>query len=284
MRVELAPDDGRQPQSRDGVAGKARQATADQGSDFVRDAKKGIPSRFVERLERVAGRQQPDDLLKEVRVAARDFVQPRDGFPAHRRSGHRRDVRLDVRRRKAPEHDPRSDPREFREEVRQLAHALLGLPIGSHEQDPRLGQRVPEEAQQQQGRLVRRVQVVHYDEDRAVGGGRRQEAANRVEQAQPLAFRHDRGRRRALGGRGAGGRDELLEIASQSADDLKPRPVRRGAALLPAATGGDAHPSPGAEPGELARQPGLADTRLARHEDQRAAAGRGLLERGLELA
>ena len=107
----------------------------------------GSPVALVEALEPVAGREQPDDLTEEERIASRDLVQPRDVPATHGRFGHRRDVRFDVRRCQAPQRDPPSDPGELGEDVGQLAHALVGLPVGRHEQDPRLGQRVPQVAQ-----------------------------------------------------------------------------------------------------------------------------------------
>jgi hypothetical protein len=237
----------------------------------------GPPGALVQAL---AGREEADDLTEEERIASRDLVQPRDGPATHGRFGHRRDVRLDVRRCQAPQRDPPSDPGEFSEGVRQLAHALVGLPVGRHEQDPRLGQRVPQVAQQQQRRLVPRVQVVQDDEDWALGGGRRQEGAHHVEQAQPPALRHHRAGCRARRPGRVGEHDEFLQSAAQRADDLKPGPVRWRAALLPAATRDDPHPALRANPGELAHQPGLADARFTCDEHQRAAAGRGLLERG----
>ena len=144
MQVEFASDHGREPQRRDGLARESRHTAADQGSNLLGDAQERIPGALVQAL---AGSEEADDLTEEERIASRDLVQPRDGPATHGRFGHRRDVRFDVRRFQAPQWDPPSDPGELSEDVRQLAHALVGLSVGRHEQDPRLGQRVPQVAQ-----------------------------------------------------------------------------------------------------------------------------------------
>ena len=280
MQVELASDHGREPERRDRLAREGRHAATDQVSNLLGDAQERIPGPLVEARERVAGREEADDLTEEERIASRDLVQPRDGPATHGRFGHRRDVRLDVRRRQAPQRDPPSDPGELGEDVGQLAHALVGIPVGRHEQDPRLGQRVSQEAQQQQRGLVPRVQIVQDDDGsgarRRPRSGSALTASNR--RSRPPSGITAVGARARRPGR-AGAHDELLEITAQRADDLKPGPVRWRAALLPAATRDDPHPSLRANPGELAHQPRLADARLARDQHQRAAAGHSLLER-----
>ena len=129
MQVELASDDSRQPKSRDGLAGKGRHAAADQGPDFLRDAEEGIFDGLVVALKGVARHQLPNDLSKEVRIASRELVQPRDGPAAHRRPGHRRNVRLDVRRCQAPKRDPPSRPVRARRR-RRIARARASRPPG----------------------------------------------------------------------------------------------------------------------------------------------------------
>ena len=106
-----------------------------------------------------------------------------------------------------------------------------------------------------------------------------EETTHRVEQANALAFGHDRVRCPAPPRMRVGGRGELLEISSERAHDLHPRPVRRSAALLPATTSDDAYAVLSGNEGELAHQPGLADARLTGKEHERPARGSRLLER-----
>ena len=241
VQLELPPDDGRDPENHHRLVGQGCDAAADQRTNLLRNAEEGILGRLVEAPERVVGRQQANDLSEEEGVAAGDLVQSRHGLVRRLRPGDGPDVGLEVRRRQTAKRDPCSDPGELGEDVTELADPPLRLSVGRDEQDAGLGERVAEEAKQQQRRLVRGVDVVERDEERLLAGSGGEEATDRVEQANALALRHDRVRCPAPPGMRVGGRGELLEIASEGADDLHPRPVRRSAALLPAATGDDAH-------------------------------------------
>ena len=106
------------------------------------------------------------------------------------------------------------------------------------------------------------MDVVQRDEEGLLARSGSEEATHRVEQANALAFGHDRVRRPAPPCMRVGGRGELLEVTSEGADDLHPRPVRWSAALLPAATGDDAHAVLSGDQGEFAHQSRLADARL----------------------
>ena len=259
--------------------GQGRDAAADQRSNLLRNAEEGILGRLVEAPERVVGRQQANDLSEEEGVAAGDLVQSRDGLVRRLRPGDGPDVGLEIRRRQTAKRDPCSDPGELGEDVTELADPPLRLSVGRYEQDTGLGERVAEEAKQQQRRLVCGVDVVQRDQEGLLAGSGSEEATNRVEQANALAFGHDRVRCPAPPRMRVGGRGELLEITSKGADDLHPRPVRGSAALLPAATGDDTHAVLSGDQGEFAHQSRLADAGLTGQEHERPARGSGLLER-----
>ena len=279
VQLELPPDDGRDPENHHRLVGQGCDAAADQRSNLLRNAEEGILGRLVEAPERVVRGQQADDLSEEEGVAAGDLVQSRDGLVRRLRPGDGPDVGLEVRRRQTAKRDPCSDPGELGEDVTELADPPLRLSVGRHEQDTGLGERVAEEAKQQQRRLVCGVDVVQRDEEGLLAGNGSEEATHRVEQANALTFGHDRVRCPAPPRMRVGGRGELLEITSKGADDLHPRPVRRSAALLPAATGDDAHAVLSGNQGEFAHQSRLADARLTGQEHERPARGSGLLER-----
>ena len=71
------------------------------------------------------------------------------------------------------------------------------------------------------------MDVVEGDKQRLLGGRRGKEATDFVEEAHALSFRRDPR---------AGDGGQVLQVASGRADDLRPGPVRRRAALLPATT------------------------------------------------
>jgi hypothetical protein len=163
--VELAADHGGDAQDRDGLGRQAGHAAADQRADLLRDAQEGILDRVV---ERPLGRELPDDLTGEEGVAAGDLVQAGDHARGRPRAGHLLHVRRDVGGSQPAQGDPPSDAREFGERFALLAYPLLVLAVGRHEQHPGLRERLAEEAEQQQRRLVARMHVIQRDQQRAV--------------------------------------------------------------------------------------------------------------------
>src|SRR5262249_28461053 len=75
----------------------------------------------------------------------------------------------------------------------------------------------------------------------------------------------------------------LISLAYICAQRLRPRPVCRGAARLPAAAGENGGPPCRCGRQQLLGQPALADPRLALDEEEAATAGKGVLEPGGEL-
>jgi hypothetical protein len=183
----------------------------------------------------------------------------------------------------AAKRDPPSNSGELGEDVAQLEHPPLRLPVGGYKQHLGLGERVAQEPQEQQRRLVPRVNIVERHQQRPLRGGSREEAADRVEEANPLALRYDPTGCPAPSGTRVAERSEPLEIAAKRTQDLHPRPVRRRTPLLPTATRDHTHAALPSDLRDLAHQPGLADAWLAGEEHKRAAAGSGVLKRGYQI-
>ena len=87
-----------------------------------------------------------------------------------------------------------------------------------------------------------------------------------------------------VAGRGAEGVSQLavVELPADRAQDLDPRPVRRGAAGLPAPTPMDGCPVAGHAAGELVEQAGFADSGFAGDHDEPGQAARYLGQGELE--
>jgi hypothetical protein len=84
-------------------------------------------------------------------------------------------------------------------------NARLHVAVGADDHQALVGHRLGEEAEQEQGRLVRRVQVVQDHQHRPGVGDRAQEPAHGVEQ-------HEAGRLGVGGRRGA--REARLQLAA----------------------------------------------------------------------
>ena len=151
------------------------------------------------------------------------------------------------------------------------------------------------ELQQQQRRLVRRVQVVEHQHERLRVRDALQERGQGVEQPEARALGLGRRRRRQVGDDVAQLRQQLGEVrrpgpelrpqrgglgrADVGAQRLHPRPVGGRAAGLPAAADEHQRAARSRPRGELLGQPALADARLADEQEQAPAAGEGIVER-----
>ena len=170
--------------------------------------------------------------------------------------------------------------------VAQAAHAMVARQavraICRDDEHGQLVERRCERRQQLEGPLVGPLQVVEEDQHVALAGDMRERAPHRLEQGRAVA----RGGRLAELGQDqrqvrpqrAAAREAIrrrAQVRPQGGDD---RPVRRRAALTRA---GVEHECVGAL-GELARQAGLAHSRVAAHEQHGAASRAGLLQRRLE--
>jgi hypothetical protein len=134
----------------------------------------------------------------------------------------------------------------------QLVRGRLGVTVGAQDHDRHSGQRPLDRGKQPPGARVRPLQVVHHQQERA--------RRRRLPDA-----RHDRLEQQEPGQPGiglAGYRAQRLADA-ELAEQLAPHPERRRAVIFRAAHPRAAEPVLG-QPGRArARQPGLADARLA---------------------
>ena len=113
------------------------------------------------------------------------------------------------------------------------------------------------------------MDVVEDDDERPGLGGLPQEGAHRLEEAEAGALAVQR---RDLASGNELGEVTVVQIAPQRLD---PRPVRRGAARLPAAPDQDLRLAPPRPGGELLDKPALADAGLARDEQDAPATAEG---------
>jgi hypothetical protein len=176
----------------------------------------------------------------------------------------------------------------------RVAQRRIDVAVRTYHEQARITDLACHESQEQQRRLVRGVQIVEHQDNRACVAGAPQEFAGGVEQPEARArllrgrgLRQSREQLAQLG-------QELSQIHSTGAElrcqhvavgranvapqRLHPRPVRGSASRLPA--------SPDQNPGtarprlaeHLLGQPGLADPRLAGQENQAPATGERVVE------
>jgi hypothetical protein len=157
--------------------------------------------------------------------------------------------------------------------------APLAFPIRAEDEETGVCDRSAEEAEQEQRRRVGSMKVVDADEKRTGTRGLDQVPRHGVEELETHALWIGAGRGEAVRRRFR----KTFELAACPAHNLDPRPVRRCPTLLPAASHHDMPAVIGSHSCELLHQPGLANARLARDEDEGAVAGIRLLERGTEL-
>jgi hypothetical protein len=208
--------------------------------DLLRYPQHGIDHRLTGVGEAPVGQQDPYHLADEERVAGGDIVHLGDHRFRGRASRHPADIGAHLRAAEPPQWDPVADPCQLGEQLDQLVDALLRLPVCAKHHDALARDRLSEEPQQQQRRLIRRMQVVKDHEQPTVVGDLHQEPGHPIEQPEAVALGvGGRRRRQRLGGprpaAGAcSGRHTVLELAAGRPDDLDPGPVGGGAAMLPA--------------------------------------------------
>jgi hypothetical protein len=214
---------------------------------------------------------EPGQLPDEERVAAGTPVQPRRQLGVGRLPGDRGDDRR---------HAGRVEPGQ-----RQHGAAVgrrprqLGVPVGAEQQHPCVPQVGGGELDQPQRRLVRPLQVVDDQDQRAARGQPGERRDHRLGQPEPrISRRHRRRRRRPLDQ--VGRRPQLGARGPGRPQQLDPRPVRRHRRPVPADRGQHQRPALAGLPGQLAEQRTLADARLAGDEHQPAVAGERRRQRG----
>ncbi len=220
--------------------------------------------------------QQPGDLPDEERVAlgapgdrVHRLVGERPRAQLVDQPGHRAGVQAGEREVLGPV------PGERREGLRELL-VDLGRLVRGHQQHRVAGQVGDQVREQRQHLAVRVVQVVEDHEQRAATRHGAEVAADGG--AQPVA----RGRHVARGAQ----RDVVVEQrrelhgvvarrepVDEAREHLRPRLAGRAALALRAIAPGDRPAVAGEQPGDGARERGLADSRLAGYQREREPAG-----------
>jgi hypothetical protein len=114
--------------------------------------------------------ERPDHLADEQWVAAGDVVDPGHHRRGRRPTGQPSHVVAHLRAAEASQPDPAPDPRQVAEHLRQLVDAGLGAAVRADDHDALVGHRLGKEPQQQQRRLVRRMEVVEGHQHRPGAG------------------------------------------------------------------------------------------------------------------
>ena len=199
----------------------------------------------------------------------------------------------------AAEVEAHAEARELAEDGLDLGPAARpGLVVGGDDEHARLAQRAGEEGEQQQRRQVGGVQVVEEHDQRLARRRVAQEDRDGVEereagllglevaglgQVEALAQLGRELGHPARAGAELRTQGVVVAVGGERAHDLHPRPERGRAAAVPAARPRDAM---AVGRGALAQRGGqarLADAGLAGEQDEAAAAGRRLLERGVQI-
>ena len=181
----------------------------------------------------------------------------------------------------------------------RVGRGRIDVAARADDHDPALGELAGHELQEQQRRLVRRVQVVEHQHERLRDRDALQERGQGIEQPEARSLGFGPGGRRQVGDDVAQLRQQLGEVRRSrpqlpaqraglgpedvGAQRLHPRPVGGGAAGLPAATDQDERAARPGERSELLGEAALADARLADEQEQAPVAGDGVLEAGGQL-
>ena len=306
VEVPLGPDDRRQTEDTFGVGTEPHHAAADDLTDAVGqadlvDARR--PRAVVCARGGPALGQVLHDLPREERVAVRlpvqrlDERQPRLAEVVAGGRNHELGQLGVVESRQGQPVDAGLAPQRGQHVRQRAVGADLGVAVGPDDEKPRClgrGQHVPHE---EDGGLVRPVQVIEHDEDRRVLGRRAENGGDgRVEQV-PLGLGVARDRRGHAGdtlghGRHHAGQvgqapfpdpvEELsVTVADEVTEHLQPGPVRQPEFLVAAAV--QHHRAGLVRLGRhFGRQAGLADAGLAGEERGAAVSCGRLLPPPLE--
>ncbi len=220
LDLELAADRGRHPEGLVGLVGEPVEAAPEHLAHPLRDRR--LPGGVGVSAQAALAREQAHDLADEEGVAVglgdHRVRQPR----GRRRAGRHLDVPRDRAGVEPAETEATAvlQARDLAQHARQrMLASQLDVAVGADDQQAARGELPRGEAQQEQARLIRPVQVVEDHHHRAVPRRRDQEAADRVEDAEAGLL--------ALGV--VGGLD--VEALGHLRDEL--RHVRRPAAELP---------------------------------------------------
>jgi hypothetical protein len=275
IEPELAADDRGRDEQLPAALGEAGDALPDHRSEPGRHAQLG---RRV--LDPPLGLEQSHRLHHEQRVALRAFVDPVRQRRRRPDWGRERHVGADLARTQARQPDQRGtwlaqDLRDRRSQ--RVAWGGVDIPVRTHNQHPGVADRAGDELEQQQRRLVGRVQVVERDKQRPVPGGGVEPRGGSLEQPEARALALDQRRLRSLGQQR---RKVGLGCARiQRPQRLDPGPVGGCPAGLPAAADEHAHSAGARAHRQLVSEAALADPGLAGQQHEPPATRQCVLER-----
>ena len=173
LLVEVTADHRRNPQRLVGLLAEAVETAADHLADALRDLQL---RRAAAAGQLALAGEQPDDLADEERVAVGLLL---DGLGQSRRRrgarGHL-DVALDGADRQPLQRDAPTalDAGDLAEHPgERMVAAELDVAVGAEDQQATRGELASREAEQEQRRLIRPMQVVEHEHDRPIAGRRR---------------------------------------------------------------------------------------------------------------
>jgi hypothetical protein len=294
-RRELAADHGRDRQDAAAFRAEAVQSAADHLPNAVRNGEPpGIDRGRI--LQRLAARQQADDLAHEERVAFGLAMHRRDQRGRRREPGRTFDEACDVIDSQTSQREARAEGlAQQRDEAGRegVFRCDLGVAIRAEHEQAAVAHLARQKAQQQQRRRICPVEIVEDEQQGACRGGVLEECRQRVEKAEACLIGRQRGwgwkdpEARAhvdehLGHR----RGSLTKLGQQRSPiagpevrphDLDPGPERRRPGTLEAASPQHPQAAPPSAACQLLRRARLADSGLPRQQyHSPAAAYRGL--------
>ena len=280
VEPELAAEDGRRARAARGSAGERRPRRWPMTARTLG----GIRSAAPVSPRRPSASSSRTTSADEERVALGLGVDRRDELVRRPGRGGELDVLGDVVLGQAVERDLARVrlAHELGERCRQrVAEGRIDVAVGADDQQAAAGDLARDEAQQQERRLVGGVDVVEDDDERLGSAACRRKAPTASKRRKRAPSGRGRAAAARAGSRSSGScarsrraraRRASTVRARVAAQRLHPRPVRRGAARLPAAPDQDlrlARPRPG---GELLGEPALADPGLAADQQDAPAA------------
>ena len=250
-------------------------------------------------VDAALGDEQAHDLVGVEGVALGQMVQRVHQLLGRVGAAAVDDQRAQVVVLQAAEVEARAEARELAEDGLDLGPAPRPrLVMGGDHEHARLAQRAGEEGEQQQRRQVGGVQVVEEHDQRLARRRVAQEDRDGVEEGEAGLLGLEVARLgqvealaklgRELGHPARAGAElrtqgVVVAVGGEGAHDLHPRPERGRAAAVPAARPRDAMAVARGALTQRGGQARLADAGLAREQDEAAAAGRRLLERGVQI-
>ena len=193
---------------------------AEAAGDDITNALGNRETRRFSSVEASLRGQQPHDLANEERVAFSLLVNGDDEFLTGRLAGRELDETSDLALAQARERNASSH--RFAGELGQshrerIGRARVDVAVGADNEQATLAELAGEELQEQERGLVRRVQVVQEEHERAGLRGARQDGGGRLEEAEARALRLEHRRLGKVG-------EELVQLGKELSEFGGARP------------------------------------------------------------